>query len=114
MQSAATGEPADWPGSGVSVTPRPPSGSLSAAVHEGTGERPAAVSWRCDTKEGSNGAVPEERIPSTAEREEQQEGKEGGAGRRRRETDTERRNDRPEKWKESKQSRANIERERKR
>jgi len=49
MQSAATGEPADWPAFGrfrrVSVAV----GSLSAAVHEGTGERPAAVSWRCDT-----------------------------------------------------------------
>lgn len=49
MQSAATGEPADWPALGRFRRRSGAVGSLSAAVHEGTGERPAAVSWRCDT-----------------------------------------------------------------
>lgn len=49
MQSAATGEPADWPALGRFRRVSASVGSLSAAVHEGTGERPAAVSWRCDT-----------------------------------------------------------------
>jgi len=49
MQSAATGEPADWPALGRFRRASATIGSLSAAVHEGTGERAAAVSWRCDT-----------------------------------------------------------------
>lgn len=94
MQSAATGEPADWPGSGVSVPPRPSSDLCpSLCTRVPASDQPLSVG--AVTPEGSNGAVPRNDLAPPRERNRRKETRGRGG-----ETDRER-NDRLKKWKES-------------